>query len=141
MYQEHLLKLYKDPAFRRKLSPEEVVAHQRNPACGDDIALGMKVEGGRITEICHHSQACSVTLASARAMCGAVQGLDVESARDRLRDALAFFAGEGGGAGGWDKAWGAPDLPALGDVRAFPMRMACVRLPWEALQEALDRLS
>ena len=137
MYQQHLIQLYKDKAHRRPLEASEVLAAERNPACGDEISLGFRIEDGRITEIAHQSQACSVTLASARAMCGAVEGLTPEEARERLGAARAFFDGEGE----WAESWGVPDLPALGEVRAFPMRMACVRLPWDALAVALARVS
>jgi len=128
MYQEHLLHLSRDTAHRRPPAADSRRAERRNPACGDEIELAVTADDGTL-QISYTAQACAVTLASAAALARGISGCSLPLARDRLREAQDFFARSAP----WSADWGDPDLPALGEFRAFPMRMACVRLPWEAL--------
>lgn len=129
MYQEHLLHLSRDTAHRRPPAADSRRAERRNPACGDEIELAVTAAADGTLQISYTAQACAVTLASATALARSISGCSLPLARDRLREAQDFFAQSAP----WSADWGDPDLPALGEFRAFPMRMACVRLPWEAL--------
>lgn len=127
MYQDILLQCSKDTRFKVAALDAAGVA-RRNPACGDEVELGVSVdETGRV-RVRYRAQACAITLASAAVLAEAVTGCVPEAAEVRLREALAYFAGDAD----WTGDWAAREMRALGEVRAFPMRMACVRLPWEA---------
>ena len=133
MYQNVLLQCSKDTRFKVAALEAAGVA-RRNPACGDEIelAVGLDADGGMALQ--YTAQACAVTLASAAILAGALQGLSPRAASARAEVAMTFFEGEED----WEEDWAVPEMRALGDVRAFPMRMACVRLPWEAFREALE---
>ncbi len=133
MYPQHLLTLSKDKRFEADPPSGAHVAERRNPACGDEIRLGVEICEGRVGLLRYRVKACAVTHAAAAALGQAVEGLPLHEARVRAETALAFFRGEGG----WNADWGTADMPALGALRAFPMRLACVRLPWEAFLAAL----
>jgi nitrogen fixation NifU-like protein len=133
MYRDTLLALAQDHRFR---SPERFthpVSERRNPACGDEIALDCALADARIANLRFYAQGCAVSVASAAAMCEELDGLDIDTARERIARALAFFQSDDD----WTADWGTGNLPALGAVRERPMRMACVRLPWETLKDAL----
>ncbi|MCC5847301.1 MAG: iron-sulfur cluster assembly scaffold protein [Verrucomicrobia bacterium] len=133
MYQNHLIQLSKDSAFREKIKAGEARSEIRNPACGDELALAFDLVEDTIRHIRHDSQACAIVLASTRVLCGGMEGATVALATRRVEEAMAFFEGEGD----WAQNWAGEDMVALGAVRAHPMRMACVRLPWEAMRKAL----
>ncbi len=130
------MKLSKDPEYRDQFGAEEARVDVRNPACGDELALAFDVEDQRILHIRHYSRACAIVFASARVLCGGTEGLTVAEAARRVEAAMAFFEGDGD----WSHDWAREEMAALGAVRAHPMRMACVRLPWEAMRKALAQL-
>jgi nitrogen fixation NifU-like protein len=136
MYEETLIALSRDTRFRLSEAPLDPVSERRNPACGDEIMLVADLTGSRVTDLRFYAQGCAVCVASAAALCEELQGLEQEEALSRIDTALAFFTGTSE----WTGGWGGDSIPALGAVRARPMRMACVRLAWDGLKETLDPL-
>ena len=138
MYEDTLLRLARDDRFRLSEAPAEPVSERRNPACGDEIALMADLSGGVVTELRFYAQGCAVCVASAAALCEELDGMDTENAVARLLEGLTFFKTDSD----WSADWGHDTLPALGAIRARPMRMACVRMAWEAMMDALgDHIS
>jgi nitrogen fixation NifU-like protein len=135
MYQNLLLQCSKDTRFKVAALDSPGVA-RRNPACGDEIELSVKRDDAGGLSVRYRAQACAVTLASASILAGAVEGLTPEAAGKRVREARAFFESDAD----WSGDWCPDEMRALGEVRAFPMRMACVRLPWEALEAGLGEI-
>lgn len=133
MYEQTLLQLSKDTRFRVSEAPPSPLSERRNPACGDEVAVLGNLENGNVESLRFHAQGCAVCVASASAMCQWLQGCDRDTAKNRISEAMAFFDSEQD----WDHPWGNPSMPALGAVRARPMRMTCVRLAWEALRDVL----
>lgn len=133
MYQSHLLSLSKEENHLARLGPESVLAERRNPACGDELALGHTLRDGTLCEIRFHIRACAVTRASATALAHAIDGIAPKEARARATRVLRYLEGDGA----WEEPWGQVDMAALGEVRAFPLRIACARLPWLALLDSL----
>jgi nitrogen fixation NifU-like protein len=134
MYHDHLLQLSRDTRFRSSEPLPDPASERRNPACGDEVAVYLSPTDDTIGTLRFYVQGCAVSAASAAAMCGELSHLPLDTARERIEQALTFFAGQEE----WSHHWGSPSLPALGEVRARPMRMTCVRLAWEALQSALS---
>ena len=133
MYQDTLLALSRDTRHRGDPSDAPFSARRRNPACGDEICIGFNLEKETLRHLCYHVQGCAVCAASAAAVGRVMEGLSADAARERLRCAFSFFDSDAV----WTESWGVLEFPALGAVRAKPMRMACVRLAWEAFEEAL----
>lgn len=134
MYEETLLTLSRDSRFRLSERPGAPASERRNPACGDEISLVADVSGDRISDLKFYAQGCAVCVASAAALCENLNGIPLVEAQQRVEEGLNFFESDGD----WSEAWGTPALPALGAVRVRPMRMACVRMAWEAMQEVLS---
>jgi len=134
MYQDILLKQAKETRFRRSENDAPPLSERRNPACGDEIALFGVLAEGKPCALEYYLQGCAVSAASAAILAEVVNGQDLQTARGRVREALEFFQQTED----WPHDWGVPLLPALGAIRERPMRMACVRLPWEAFAGAVD---
>lgn len=128
MYEETLLQLSKDLRFRSSEVLDEPISERRNPACGDEVAFA-----GKIGALKFYAQGCAVCVASCTALCQELEGCSSEKAKERIEEAMAFFASEEE----WKGTWGHETLPALGAVRKRPMRMTCVRLAWEAVRDVL----
>ncbi len=101
-----------------------------NPLCGDRIEVKLRIDGGRIEALAFGGEACAICMASASLMCAHQAGHSVaqfEEAQAWLEAALKGQA---------DEAQIDALLPLLG-VRAYPSRVRCALLPWEAAIKAI----
>src|SRR5207249_4749774 len=100
------------------------------PLCGDQIDLTLRLRDGRVEAIGFLGQGCSISQASASMLCETVSGLETDAAA-RLADQFrAMLQGD-------DDNTDLGDLEALRGVRAYPVRVKCATLPWNALLQGL----
>lgn len=99
-----------------------------NRVCGDEVELDVRVHGGKVEALAHRVRGCAVVKASPSLLAETVPGGDEADAHARV-----------GALRGWLEGRGAlpADLAALAPLRAFPARVRCTLLPWEALAKAL----
>ena len=115
--------------------PTGPVVHEgarKNPLCGDDMRVGVVLDGEVIDAVGFEGRGCSITMASASMLTDAVRGQPVGAARALATSVEALLRGE---AVGEDALGG--DLRALSGVAAYPQRVGCARMPWLALLDAL----
>jgi len=132
VYQELILRHYRSPTHRGDMDAPDAVVTMRNPTCGDDIVLQLRVRGDTIEEVRFKGQGCAISQASASMMSGLITGKSFAEAEPiiaRFRDML-----HGDESAARDKALG--DLRALSGVARLPRRVKCAMLPWDALEEA-----
>ena len=131
LYREIILDHYRRPRHKHAVSPADRSVEANNPLCGDEIDLTLRFDGEDIVAIGFEGRGCSISQASASMLCEAVSGMPAADARalaDRFRAMLK---------GDEDDA-DLGDLEALSGVRAYPMRVKCATLAWNALLQALD---
>lgn len=132
MYREIVLDHHRNP--RGEHSPDRVDARAEgeNPTCGDDVALELKLENGRVVDAGVHTHGCAISRASGSMLAELVNGLSVEQAR-RVADVFkGVLQGEEP-----PSSVDLGDLEALTGVRKFPVRIKCALLPWVTLLDAL----
>ena len=135
LYKEVLLDHFHHPRNKGDLAGADITRRGSNPRCGDEIEVGLELDGDRIARARFRGRGCSVCVASASLMTEAVSGRDTGDAR-----AMATAMGDWLSSG--DAGHHAPPagLDALSAVRAYPARRRCVLLSWEALADAIDAL-
>ncbi len=142
LYREVILDHYRSPRHKGKLEHASAHAEGHNPLCGDEIALDLLVEGGKVTKVAITGQGCSISQASASMMAEAIEGKSLDEVRDLIGKFKAMMDIEGDPKdAGIDPARpGAAlgDLEALQGVRKFPVRIKCANLPWTTLEQALE---
>lgn len=134
MYQEMILQHYRAPHGRGL--PTGAVVHEgarKNPLCGDDMRVGVVLEGDRIHAVGFEGRGCSITMASASMLTDAVRGHSALEARALAAAVEALLRGE---VVREDALSG--DLRALSGVASYPQRVGCARMPWLALLDALE---
>ncbi len=131
LYREIILDHYRNPRHKHAVVPADRTISANNPLCGDEIDLSVRLDGGAVGAVGFEGRGCSISQASASMLCEAVTGMDVERARAL---ALGFRTMLQGG----DTPDGIGDLEALSGVRAYPVRVKCATLAWNALLEALQ---
>ena len=129
MYQEALLAHHRAPHNRRDLPDATARASHRNPVCGDEITVMLRVTEGVIADATFSGRGCSIATASASMMTDVLRGLSTADAL-AMGDAVDRMLG------------GAPEalpeaLNPLRGVAPFAGRHGCARMPWQALRDAL----
>jgi nitrogen fixation NifU-like protein len=131
LYREIILDHYRNPRFKRAVEPADRVIEANNPLCGDEIDLSLRIRDGAVEAIGFTGRGCSISQASASMLCEAVTGLDAVQAEQLAGRFRAMLQGEeiDGDVG---------DLEALRGVRAYPVRVKCATLAWNALLQGLQ---
>lgn len=131
LYQSVILDHNRAPRNFRKLEDANRHAEGRNPLCGDQFEIWLRLEGDVIAEATFLGQGCAISKASASMMTQAVKGKTVEEAR-------ALFAKFHGVIAAGESEKLPSKLEVFRGVRAFPIRVKCATLSWHAMKKALD---
>jgi nitrogen fixation NifU-like protein len=135
LYQDVILEHNRSPRNFRRMEDADRHAEGRNPLCGDQITVWLKLDGDVITDVSFHGSGCAISKASASLMTGAVKGktrAEVGRLFDRFRAAVTGKPAGGAQSGELGK------LAVFSGISAFPVRVKCATLPWHALKAALD---
>ena len=134
LYQEVLLDHYRRPRNKGALAGATGEAEGRNPLCGDEVNVAVRVEGDRIAEVKFTGKGCAISQASASVMTGLVSGKtpdEVEALFTRFHDLVTGKATMAEG----DKSFG--QLAAFSGVSKYPTRVKCATMSWHTLRKAL----
>lgn len=133
LYQAVLLDHARQPRNNRKLEHATVIGEGNDPLCGDCCTVYLEVAGGVIKEMGFQGAGCAIMLASASLMTLALVGKTEGQAEAILGQFQRMLNGDELP----DTDLG--DLAVLAGVRAFPSRLKCAALPWNALKAASRR--
>jgi nitrogen fixation NifU-like protein len=137
LYQELILEHNRKPRNFGEVENADRVVEGKNPMCGDEVRLSVKLEGDRITDVKFHSppgKGCAISKASASLMTTAVKGKSKAEADALFEQFHKLVRGELSE----DEQRSLGSLRAFGGVSRFPMRVKCASLAWHALHSALD---
>jgi len=135
LYQQLILEHYRTPRNKGELPESTVEIHMRNPSCGDEIRLQLRIEDGRIADARFTGQGCSISQAAVSMMTQLIKGRALDEADAVAERFKAMMHGDAEAAK--DKSMG--DLRALAGVARFPVRVKCALLGFDAMQEALKQ--
>ncbi len=135
LYQEVILEHNRSPRNFRRMEDADRHAEGRNPLCGDQITVWLKLDGDVIADVSFHGSGCAISKASASLMTGAVKG-KTRAEVGRLFD--RFHAAVTGKPAGGTRSGELGKLAVFSGISAFPVRVKCATLPWHALKAALD---
>ncbi|MFN2581194.1 MAG: Fe-S cluster assembly sulfur transfer protein SufU [Candidatus Dormibacteria bacterium] len=131
LYREIILDHFRHPRHKQRVEPADRVVEANNPLCGDEIDLSLRFDGDAVAAIGFTGRGCSISQASASMLCDTVSGMTAHDARslaERFRGLLQ----------GREEHLDVGDLEALRGVRAYPVRVKCATLAWNALLQALQ---
>lgn len=135
LYQEVILDHNRKPRNFREIENADRTVAGRNPLCGDELTLWLKLDGDRVADVAFKGTGCAVSKSSASLMTAAIKGRTIAEARalfDRFHDMITGKLPEG-------ERETMGSLAALGGVSKFPIRVKCASLAWHALKSALDQ--
>jgi len=135
LYQEVILDHSRRPRNFGDLADAAVRVHGDNPACGDEIHLGVKFDaGGGLQDIKFTGHGCAISQASASLMTMKLRGKNRAEVMEMLQAFHKLVTDETSEA---PKTLG--DLVVMRGVRKFPQRVKCAMLAWRAVEQALEQ--
>jgi len=81
MYREVIIEHYKNPSYRGKLDPHDIVFADNNPLCGDHIEITLRVVDGNVSEAAFDGHGCAISQASADLLMESIIGKPIEEVK------------------------------------------------------------
>ena len=133
LYQELILDHYRRKRGEGSLERPSVAVDQVNPLCGDEVHLELLIDDGRVAELAHTGQGCSISQASVSMMSEALTGRSLDEALDLIEHFRLMMHGTE--EGDEDRLG---DAIALEGVAKYPVRVKCALLGWMAAKDAIQ---
>ena len=133
LYQSFILDHNRRPRNLGPLDDANRRAQGRNPLCGDEVTLWLRVEGGTIADVRFVGSGCAISKASASVLTTTVKGRTTAEAAELFERFHELVTGRLPG----DAAGVPTSLAAFAGVSRFPMRVKCASMAWHALRLAL----
>jgi nitrogen fixation NifU-like protein len=135
LYQSIILDHNRRPRNFRELADADRRSEGRNPLCGDELTVWLKMDGDRIEDVSFIGTGCAISKASASIMTSTVKGKTREEASALFERFHDLVTGKPAARIN-DSTLG--QLAAFSGVSRFPMRVKCASLAWHALRAALE---
>jgi nitrogen fixation NifU-like protein len=132
LYRDIIMEHYKYPRGRKKLDNADVISEGKNPVCGDEIEMQVKLKDNRIEDISIDCVGCAISVASGSMLADAIKGKTLEEVKRFAAAIKAILKGEEP-----EENLELGDLEALEGVKKFPVRIKCALLSWTTLIEGL----
>lgn len=133
LYRQVIMDHYKNPR-NKGLKNEDgyYQVHIKNPTCGDDITIQIKVEQDLITDVYFDGSGCSISMSSASVMSETIKGKTLVEAKQILDNYVSMLKGEA-----FDDELDMGDAMIYQGVSKFPARFKCATIAWKALGQAM----
>jgi nitrogen fixation protein NifU and related proteins len=145
LYQSVILDHNRAPRNYGPLADANAQADGRNPLCGDEVTVWVKVQDGCIADIRFVGLGCAISKASASLMTTVMKGQTLDDASDLGDRFHALVTGRTPAMVTADPLALDADpalkrLAPLAGVSRYPERVKCATLAWHALRSALERV-
>jgi len=135
LYQSIILDHNRRPKNYGPLEEANHRAEGRNPSCGDEVRVELRVTDERIEDVRFTAAGCAVSRASASIMTQNVKGKSREEVDRLFQQFHGLVTGKVRPNEQEARALG--ELAAFAGVARFPIRVKCASMPWHTLKAAL----
>jgi nitrogen fixation NifU-like protein len=133
LYQEVILDHYKNPQNKHLAADADAKVHHVNPSCGDEVTLGVKLNGDVVASVTWEGVGCSISQASTSIMSDLLTGKSLAEAGKISEEFLELMQSKGALEGDPEVL---EDAVALAGVSQYPARIKCALLGWMAFKDA-----
>ncbi len=134
LYQEIIMDNNKYPKNFREIEECSCKVHGKNPMCGDNFTIYVKLEDEKIVDCSFQGAGCAISKASASMMTEFLQGKTIKEAEEVFDLFTGMIRGEIDATDHFDELG---KLVAFSGLSQFPVRVKCATLAWNALHEAV----
>ena len=135
LYQSIILDHNRRPKNYGALEGATSRAEGRNPLCGDEVAVELKLARDAIEDVRFTASGCAVSRAAASIMTQAVKGKSRDEVDRLFTQFHALVTGKLKPTPQEARTLG--EMAAFSGVSRFPVRVKCASMPWHTLQAAL----
>jgi nitrogen fixation NifU-like protein len=93
IYRELILDYYRNPRNYGKVEPNDIVARDSNPLCGDEVEIQIRVSDKRIEEIKFMGKGCAISQASASMLTELAKGKPLEWVKELSKNDIFKMLG------------------------------------------------
>jgi len=86
MYQEIILDYYRHPRNKGVLPHPDIVSHDVNTSCGDEVTMNVLVKDGKVGNIRFSGKGCAISQAASSMLTEYVLGMPVEKVAKLSKD-------------------------------------------------------
>jgi nitrogen fixation NifU-like protein len=133
LYQEVILDHYKNPQNKHLDANNDAQVHHVNPSCGDEVTLGVILDGDKVASVNWEGMGCSISQASTSIMSDLLIGKTLTEAQEISDNFLHLMQSKGSEEGNAEIL---EDAVALAGVSKYPARIKCALLGWMAFKDA-----
>ena len=141
LYQSVILDHNRRPRNHREMEASDARAEGRNPLCGDEVTVWLRLDGDRIADVSFKGVGCAISRASASIMTTAVKGRSVAEAEQLFERFHDLVTGQSpakpADVAPGDEKDALGSLAVFSGVSRFPVRVKCASLSWHTLRSAL----
>lgn len=139
LYRQVIMDHYKNP--RNKGLVEDADYHQvhlKNPTCGDDVTIAVKVEHDVVKDIRHEGVGCAICCSSASVMSETLVGKTFDDALWITHNFYEIVKGEAIDETLEGEEMG--DAFVYSGVSQFPARIKCATIAWKAFEQGIAEM-
>ncbi len=138
LYRETILDHYHHPRNQGELNNATIKIEGVNPLCGDEITLYFNADDKTLSDVKINSHGCSINTASGSIMTECVKGQSLENVKEVINTFKTMMLSKEDNT---ELSEELEELECLRGVKKYPVRIKCALLPWNTLQQGLERLS
>lgn len=134
LYKEAILRRSRSGIYRYRMTNPTLSGRKKNPLCGDDVTLYLRVEEGTVEEASFEGRGCALAMAASDLLCENLTKKSVDEAKELVERYISLLR-EGKEENRFEEE---EDLGAMEAVRSYPSRIDCAVLAWEIAAEFLQ---
>lgn len=123
------------PHNKRPMDHADIAVPGKNPSCGDEITLELKIEEGIVQDAAFTGVGCAISQTSVSIMTDMIRGKSFKEVRELAGLFLAMSRRESLSEEQLDRL---DEAAALQNVSNMPARIKCATMPWHTLVKAVD---
>ena len=135
LYKQMILEHNKHPRNFKEVDPCTHYSHGKNPLCGDEFKVMLRLKDNKIEEIGFIGDGCAISKASGSMMTDLLCGKTLTESLVLKDDFLNLITKDIKVSDSLGK------LKVFEGVKKFPVRVKCAALVWRALEDALEAKS
>lgn len=120
---------------KHELKDANVIMPGRNPSCGDEIKLFLKLEDGKIKNASYTGIGCAISQASVSIMLDLINGKTLSEANDLCELFLKMIRRSPLTP---EEEHKLEEAAAFANISSMPARVKCAAMPWHTLKAALE---
>ena len=136
VYNEIIMEYSMNSYNKKKLENADYCEIGRNPNCGDEITLQIKMNGNVIEDMAFSGHGCAISQASTSLMIDTLKGKTIEEARGIIKTFIGMIKREIKDETQLKKL---EDAIALRNVSNMPARVKCALVAWHTLEDMLGK--